>query len=198
MIKEKELNRILDFMVEVDRLKEIKREGWVLGAVGNPEHVGDHSFSTALLSYLMAEKGGLDSFKCMKMALIHDINEAVAGDIAKRAREEDQVVSNTEKKRIEEKNMSQILSILDPETRAEFRALWNELEDRTTPEAQLVKQCDQFDYVRMLVKYSKRLSGKRVDEFFETGGKSIDLPEIRYMYNRIDEEVRGQKRLSKK
>ena len=51
----KVVDRILAFMVRVDGLKHVDRTGWVIKRIrSRPEHVADHSFSTALLSYIMA------------------------------------------------------------------------------------------------------------------------------------------------
>ncbi|MGC9099522.1 MAG: HD domain-containing protein, partial [Candidatus Micrarchaeia archaeon] len=101
MKQEMDLDSILKFMLKVDKLKEIKRTGWVISKVKDPEHVADHSFSTAAVSYLLAKKMGLDAEKCAIMGLFHDINEVLTGDIATRADERMQKLTNKVKKRLE-------------------------------------------------------------------------------------------------
>lgn len=76
MMEKEELESIMEFMLHANKVKEIKRTGWVLNKVENPEHVGDHQYSTALLSYLIGKAKGLDAGKCMAMGLIHDVTSS--------------------------------------------------------------------------------------------------------------------------
>jgi putative hydrolases of HD superfamily len=188
-VRETELDKLLGFMLTANNLKGTKRTGWVQGRVKNPEHVGDHSFTTALLSYLLAGKLGLDADRCMLMGLIHDLPEAIMGDIASKEDEADQVMSNAAKKKLENNSMLEILSVLDAETRNHLRGLWTELEENKSDEARLVKQVDKLDYVLLLAAYSKYLDDKAVDGFFATAGKAIDIPEIRYLFDKMKREV---------
>ena len=89
--------RLLNFVSEIGKLKDITRTGWELYSVNNPESVADHSFRLAVLSMLYAEKLKLDTEKCIKLALIHDMCEVYTKDIATRAKESDQTVNNKEK-----------------------------------------------------------------------------------------------------
>lgn len=61
----KKLDKILDFMVEVDKLKRVKRTGWVNSGIKDPESVADHSFSMAILAYMIAKTRKLDAEKAM-------------------------------------------------------------------------------------------------------------------------------------
>ncbi|VVB76628.1 5'-deoxynucleotidase YfbR [uncultured archaeon] len=180
-----ELDRITKFMLEAGKLKGIDRTGWVIHGVKRPEHVGDHSFSTALMSYIIALRMGLDAERCMAMALIHDIPEAKVGDIATRADEKNQTVNNFDKKALENKGMNEMKSLLDEESASRLCALWEELEMEKSQEARLVKQIDKLDYVLQLVAYSQELSDAAADEFLETAGKKITIPEVRYIYDKI-------------
>jgi putative hydrolase of HD superfamily len=188
-LHEEELDRVIDFMLTADKLKSTDRTGWVMRRVKNPEHVGDHSFSTALFSYVVARRMGIDAGKCMTMALIHDIAEARIGDIATREKEEDQTVSNAEKQKMESKAMGEILSLLDKDVASEFGALWEELEAGRSEEAKLVKQMDKLDYVLMLVEYSKYMNDGELNEFLATAGSRISIPEVRRIYDRIKRDL---------
>lgn len=184
-LHEDELDGIMDFMLTADKLKGTDRTGWVMRGVKDPEHVGDHSFSTALLSYALASRMGLDAEKCMTMALIHDIAEAKVGDIATRAREEDQTVSNAEKARLEGAAMTEIMSLLDSGLASRLRALWDDFESGGSEEAKLVKQVDKLDYILMTLEYLRYLGDDALGEFFQTAGDRIDVPEVRYLYDRV-------------
>ena len=45
-----------------------------------PESDSDHMHRCAVMAFFCHEKG-LDRDKCIKMALVHDLGEAIAGDI---------------------------------------------------------------------------------------------------------------------
>lgn len=184
-LQEEKIDKILNFMIEADGLKEIKRAGWVREGVKDPEHVADHVFSVALMSYVMATEMGLNAERCAAMALIEDIAEAKIGDIAVRPREKDQTASNAEKKRLEQTGTEEMLSLLGEMPASRLGALWKELKTESTEEAKLVKQLDKLDYIVQLVRYSEDLNDKAVDEFFETAGRVITIPEVRYAYESV-------------
>lgn len=73
--------KIVDFYHYTDLLKRTKRAGWVKAGINDSESVSDHSFSTSLLSMIMAPKLKADSEKLIKMALIHDLGESIMGDV---------------------------------------------------------------------------------------------------------------------
>ena len=72
---------LLELMGFVGKLKELERTGWAMRGVKRPESVADHSFGTAILSMILAKDEGLDVGKAAMMALVHDLPEAVVGDI---------------------------------------------------------------------------------------------------------------------
>jgi putative hydrolase of HD superfamily len=190
MKQEMDLDSILKFMLKVDKLKKIKRAGWVISKVKDPEHVADHSFSTAAVSYLLAKKMGLDAEKCAIMGLFHDINEVLTGDIATRADERMQKLTNKVKKRLEEKNTKKLISMLSGKQKDALMGILEEYLSQKTREAKLVYQADKLDYIIQIILYSKKIkSNERVIEFFKTAGDRIDIPEVEYLYEKIKEAV---------
>lgn len=184
-MQNKKLDKILNFMMEVDKLKRIKRTGWVMAKVKDPESVADHSFSTALLCYIMARELKFDAYKTMLMALTHDLNEVKTGDIASRHDEKLQIMSNKEKNKLEHKNHLKMLSYLGKTERVEFVKLWKELKDQSSKEAKLVKQIDALDYIIQIALYSKEIDRSKFDNFFLTAHKRISDPNLRYILNKV-------------
>lgn len=72
---------LIKFFDEANQLKKIKRAGWVVDKVENPETVAEHTFGTALMCMFLGRGRKLDMEKVMKMAIIHDLAEAKIGDI---------------------------------------------------------------------------------------------------------------------
>ena len=72
---------------------------------------------------VLAEKFGMDSYKCMRMALLHDLGESIVGDIIEE-RGESRVFSEEEKIKKEGAAIAKILFGLDGKD--EFITLWEE------------------------------------------------------------------------
>jgi hypothetical protein len=70
----------LNFLIEIHKLKETPRTGWVLMKVKNPETIAEHIFQTAFLAWLLGREKGLNVGKIIKIALSHDLCEVYAGD----------------------------------------------------------------------------------------------------------------------
>jgi putative hydrolase of HD superfamily len=62
-------------------LQVTKRSGWVRKGVAGPESIADHMYRMGLMATLCAGASGVDVTRCIKMALVHDVAEAIVGDI---------------------------------------------------------------------------------------------------------------------
>ena len=72
----------IDFLTLTRSLKTTKRTGWVRQGVHNPESISDHMYRMSLMAMISSfSDGTLDTNKCIKLALIHDLAEAKVGDI---------------------------------------------------------------------------------------------------------------------
>ena len=66
----------------IGKLKTTPRTGWVRRGVPRYESVADHSWRVAALGLLLMHRDDLQiTQKLLPMALLHDIGEAVVGDI---------------------------------------------------------------------------------------------------------------------
>ena len=75
--------RVVDFLEMARGLKTTPRTGWVHRGVRGPESVADHSWRVALMALVGAEgTSGLDTARAVQIALVHDLAEAIVGDIA--------------------------------------------------------------------------------------------------------------------
>ncbi|MBU1111873.1 MAG: HD domain-containing protein, partial [Nanoarchaeota archaeon] len=97
-----EVNNFTNFLFELGALKHVKRSGWWLINVKDPENVAEHSFRAAVIGYVLAkmENGSgksKDSFKgkdninvssvdvnkVTMMCLFNDLHEARLNDLHK-------------------------------------------------------------------------------------------------------------------
>ncbi|MEM5793079.1 MAG: HD domain-containing protein [Candidatus Aenigmatarchaeota archaeon] len=187
----------LDFVSEIGKLKDIERTGWKIRGVKKPESVSDHSFRVAILVLLYSNRLDLDGNKCLKMALLHDIQEVYTGDIATRFKEEDQIISNIEKRRMESEGFEKLISKLPMNHGKELKDIWEEFFNQETDEARFVNDMDKIEMVLQALEYFEKGGMKDADEFFRTAENSIktDIGRklLEYLKERYFEVKRNRK-----
>jgi putative hydrolase of HD superfamily len=156
-------------LAKCSAVKDIKREGWKRRAgVASPESVADHTFSTTLAAMITGDALHLDTEKMMKMALLHDVCEAVTGDI----QPGEMAVSTKEAK--EEAALSALLRALPGPLTASYLALFAEFNRGTSQEALLVKDLDKLEMVMQAAAYERKgISRELLDEFWRTAEERI-------------------------
>ncbi len=134
------LTRQLDFILELDKLKTILRQT-LLTDSSRRENDAEHSWHVAAMAVLLAEYAppGADPFRASRMLLFHDVVEIDAGDTFIH---DDK--GNADKAQREEKAAERLYSLLPPDQAGEFRALWQEYEDRATPTARFADALDRL------------------------------------------------------
>lgn len=100
------------------------RKGWVLRDVQNPESIADHMYRMAILALTMAGSQDIDQPRLVKMAIVHDIAEAIVGDITPVCG-----ISGEDKHKQELSGISEIQEMLgrDTDVAAEVEELWHAL-----------------------------------------------------------------------
>ncbi len=76
-----EMNNIAKYVYEIGQLKRVKRSGWWLAGINDPESIAEHTMRTAILGYVLASLSGADPFKTATICLFHDTGEARIGDL---------------------------------------------------------------------------------------------------------------------
>lgn len=135
------LHRQVEFIVEVDRLKEILRQN-VLTVSRRRENDAEHSWHLCLCVLVLAEYADaphLDVLRVLKMLILHDLVEVDAGDTFAY----DSAGSAIQHER-EARAAERIFGLLPEDQAREFRALWDEFEARQTQEARFAAAVDRF------------------------------------------------------
>lgn len=130
---------LIAFCAMIEKLKCNTRHSWT--SSGRRESVAEHSWRLAVLAMLCADEyPELDNDKLIRMCLIHDLGEALTGDVPS--------FYKTEQNEMTEREAWEIILGSLPEPYAtEFRALYEEMEARETPEAKLYKALDNMEAV---------------------------------------------------
>lgn len=136
-----ELEGVLEFLRAAEQLKTTYRSAWTSAA--RSESVAEHTWRLCLMSLLFADSfPGVDFGKLVKICIIHDLGEAIGGDIP--------AIHQTpgESKAAQEReDLLQLLRPLPERLRAEITALWDEYEAAATPEAKLAKALDKLETI---------------------------------------------------
>ena len=135
------LARQIEFIVEVDKLKEIFRQT-INTQSRRAENDAEHSWHLALMVVVLAEHSNhqpLDVLRVLRMVLIHDLVEIDAGDTF--AYDAKNMANQHAREAVA---ADRIFGLLPADQAAEFRALWDEFEERKTPEAKFAAACDRF------------------------------------------------------
>lgn len=119
-MENKRLKEQLDFILEIDKEKNILRQTHLSGH-GRRENDAEHAWHMATMIYLLKEYANseIDLAKTMMMALIHDIVEIDAGDTY--AYDAEGLATQKER---EEKAAKRIFGLLPEEQGNEMRALF--------------------------------------------------------------------------
>ncbi|MCE7982025.1 MAG: HD domain-containing protein [Caldilinea sp. CFX5] len=128
------------FIMELDKLKSVLRRSYVTHA-NRRENSAEHSWHIALAALTLAEHANepVDISHVIKMLLIHDIVEIDAGDTF--------VYDTTGKvDQFDRETLAaeRIFGLLPPEQGEAYRKLWQEFEERVTPEAKFARAVDRL------------------------------------------------------
>ena len=140
--------RLEAFFAHVATLKRLPRTGWVQRGVPDPESVAAHSFGVAALAAVTASAVGADPARAVLVAVIHDVAEALTGDLTPA----DGVPGDTKRRR-EEQAARRILAGVDPD--GTLMAAWLDYAERRTPEGRLVKDLDKIDMALQADAYAR-------------------------------------------
>lgn len=173
---------LLDFFNVVSNLKTIPRQGWIdkLG-IDKPESVSDHTYSMTIMSLIVSELQKLDTFKVLKMCLIHDLVESKTGDLTP------EQISKNEKIILEKNTMNDILKDLPNPVQEQLIDSWNEFMENKTVESKLVHEIDKLE-MALQAKIYKKSGGFDVSPFLESAEKEIHNPMLKELFKKIDEQ----------
>ena len=82
---DKSEEKILNLLAEAGLLKRVRRSGWWVVGINQPESVAEHCFRCAVLGYVLAKMEKADSNSVTMMCLFNDLHEARINDSHKMA-----------------------------------------------------------------------------------------------------------------
>lgn len=145
-MNEPELAGLLDFLRAAERLKTVTRSGYT--SAGHSESVAEHTWRLSLMALLLApEFPELDAARLLKICLVHDLGEAIGGDIPAPEQALRAATGGVAKAHQERRDLEELLRPLAERQRTEILALWDEYDAARSPEAKLAKALDKLETI---------------------------------------------------
>ncbi len=165
------------YLYEIGQLKRVPRSGWTLVGVARPECVAEHTFRTAVIAFVLAERSGADPHRAASLALFHDTAEARVGDahrIAKRY---------VDWSKIQERAVGDQTASLPDELGRTIRSLWAEADAVESAEARIVRDADHLECLLQAKEYAAR--GFETAEWIESAVNALLTDEARVLAKEI-------------
>ena len=148
-----ELDGVLAFLRAAERLKTVTRSGWT--STGKAESVAEHTWRLCLMAMVLYGRAeDIDLARLLKMCLIHDLGEAIGGDVPAPAQ-----VAASPKAGQERADLLSLVEPLAAGGRREILELWDEYEAASSPEAKLAKGLDKLETIL------QHTQGRNPDDF---------------------------------
>ena len=184
---------VLGLFLEAASLKRVPRAGWFQRGVPHVESVAEHSYGVALVALALADlvNSETDSFddqilldlgKVLTIALLHDLAEVRLTDLPVTAV---RLFPGEAKSRAEAMAIGELLAPL-PEA-GRLQALWQEFEDRSSPEGRLARDADKLEMMVQCLRY-EQAGSRGLDEYWQAMDKhEWHFPVTGELYARLSE-----------
>ena len=133
------LRAILAFTQAAEQLKDTLRSG--ITTRGRSESTAEHTWRLCLMVLLFSrELPELDILRLLKLCLVHDLGEAISGDVPATLQTNDPGRADRERQ-----DLLTLCQPLPDDLRADLLSLWDEYAAGATPEAQAAKGFDKLE-----------------------------------------------------
>jgi putative hydrolase of HD superfamily len=179
-----DLDGILAFLRAAERLKTVTRSGWT--STGQPESVAEHTWRLCLMAMVLYGRApGIDLARLLRMCLVHDLGEAIRGDVPAPAQ-----ATPGAKSADERADLLELTAPLPAALREEIVALWDEYEAAVSVEARLAKGLDKLETI---LQHTQGMNPADFDYGFNLGyGRRFTEgdPVLAALRDRLDEATR--------
>ena len=132
-------SELLEFLAMAEKLKCNTRHSYT--SSGRHESVAEHSFRLALMAYMVSDEvPEIDTYKVIRMCLIHDLGEAITGDIPSFEKTDSDEAA-------EDSAVSGFVNQLPEYWKKQLGEMYSEMNELKTPEAKLYKALDKLEAV---------------------------------------------------
>jgi len=142
-----QLDGILEFLRATERLKVVTRSAYT--SEGKQETVAEHSWRLCLMALVLRDEfPDVDLGKLLAMCVVHDLGEAIGGDVPAPEQARRRAADPGATKAAQEReDLLTLLAPLPELLRETITALWDEYEAATSPEARAAKALDKLETI---------------------------------------------------
>lgn len=161
-----DIENIINFLAEAGQLKRVKRSGWWVAGIKEPESVADHCFRCAVIGYVLAKMEKADPYKILLMTIFNDIHESRINDLHKMG----QRYINFRKA---EQKVHKEQTLLLPELiRKEYSLIRESYDKQTSKEAIIARDADILECIMQAKEYMD-FGFKQTKSFISVGEKYL-------------------------
>ncbi len=160
------MKKILDLFFEFGQLKRVKRSGWWMAGIKDPESVADHTARTCFIGHILSKIENVDSEKVILMIISHDLPET-------RINDKDKVEARYIESKIgEKKAFEEQVENLPKKIKEELLVLHKNFEEGLTKEAQVAKDADYLECAIQAKEYLD-IGYKKTENWIDNVGKVL-------------------------
>lgn len=180
----KELEGILSFLRSAEQLKNTYRSSHT--STGRTESVAEHTWRLCLMALILGEFfQNVDISRVIKICIVHDLGEAINGDIPAPSQN-----NSVDKSENERNDLLQLISSLPENLQKELVELWDEYENASSEEAKTAKALDKLETI---IQHNQGKNPKDFDYAFNLNyGKEYtsDHPVVSSIREILDDETK--------
>ncbi len=168
---------LLRFVSRVQRLQELPRTGWLVAGIPAPESVAAHSYEVAVIAMWLADgEPEADVERVLRMALLHDVGEAMITDIPAPVKRR---LGREHTRRVEAEALGEVLE----QAPGQWTVAASRLGDDSL-EARIVKAADRIQMLVRALSYERTGRGD-VARFFDAEIADYGIPAARETIKRL-------------
>lgn len=168
----------VNLFAEAGLLKKIKRSGWWVAGIKDPESVAEHSFRCAVMAYYIAHLEKADVGKAMIMALFNDVHEARINDLHKMGH------FYIDFKEAEKMVFKDQVKDLEPSVKKEMETLRRDFETQETKESLVARDADILECLLQAKEYYDH-GYLKAEKFFKTAPGHLKTKSARRLWKEI-------------
>ena len=168
----------INLFAEVGLLKKIKRSGWWVAGIKDPESVAEHCMRTAVMGYYAAHLEGVDPYKVLLMTLFNDIHESRINDLHKMGH------YYIDFKDAEKRVFKDQIENLAPSVRKEMGAFRREYDEQKTKASIVARDVDILECLIQAKEYSDE-GHAQAKKFFKTAPGHLKTKTAKRLWSKI-------------
>lgn len=202
------MKSILNFLIEIGKLKRVKRKGISFYGVKTPDSATDHTYRIAIMVWILGKGKKINLEKALKIALIHDICKILTGDITpydgllpKNKKERDEFVRRWRRFPLNKKEkicvakfkkeysaLKKLTVELPKKLKKEIKNIWLDYQKGGSSEAKFVLQLDMVENLLEALEWHKKNKKFPTKPWWEHADEVIDDSTLLKFLKEIEKE----------